>query len=131
MARDWAGALKQCAELAARLQRLERAPKAEIADMADYAARKAELEARAAAIHVELEGLEMETAACVQTCRSALAEADRELDRLSGQLAKKAALEYAGGRMEELRAQAAAASDERNKIDGTLFLFEDFLLYKA
>ncbi len=129
--RESAGDQKQMEELAARLQRLERAPKAEIADMADYAARKAELEARAAAIHVELEGLEMETAACVQTCRSALAEADRELDRLSGQLAKKAALEYARGRMEELRAQAAAAADALNKIDGTLFLCEEFLRYKA
>ena len=67
----------------------------------------------------------------VQTCRSALADADRELDRLSGELSKKAALEYAAKRMDELREQAAAASDELNKLDGILFLCEEFTRYKV
>ena len=99
--------------------------------MEDYAVRKAELEAQAASIHVELDGLAMETAARVQTCRSALADADRELDRLSGELSKKAALEYAAKRMDELREQAAVASDELNKLDGILFLCEEFTRYKV
>lgn len=129
--RESAESQTQREELAARLRRLESAPKAEIADMADYAVRKAELEAQAAAIHVELEGLEMETAARVSACRSALAQADGELERLSGQLSKKTALEYARGRMEELRAQAAAAAEARNGIDKMLFLCEEFLRYKA
>lgn len=129
--RESAGSRKQREELAARLRQLERGPKAQVTDMEDYAVRKAELEAQAAAIHVGLEGLETETAACVQACRSALAEADEELDRLSGQLAKKAALEYARGRMEELRAQAAASAAALNSIDKMLFLCEEFLRYKA
>lgn len=33
--------------------------------------------------------------------------------------------------MEELRAQAAAASDELNRVDGMLFLCEEFMRYKA
>lgn len=123
--------LKQAEELTTRLQQLESAPKTEITDMEDYAVRKAELEAQAAAIHVELDGLEMETAALVQTCRSALADADRELDRLSSELSKKSALEYATKRMDELREQAAAASDELNKLDGILFLCEEFTRYKV
>jgi len=123
--------LKQAEELAARLQQLESAPKTEITDMEDYAVRKAELEAQAAAIHAELDGLAKETVVRVQTCRSALADADRELDRLSGELSKKAALEYATKRMDELREQAAAASDELNKLDGILFLCEEFTRYKV
>ncbi len=123
--------LKQAEELTTRLQQLESAPKTEITDMEDYAVRKAELEAQAAAIHAELDGLAMETAARVQTCRSALADADRELDRLSSELSKKAALEYATKRMDELREQAAAASDELNKLDGILFLCEEFTRYKV
>ena len=122
---------KQAEELNDKLLRLESAPKAEITDMADYAVQKAELEAQAAAIHVELAGLEMETAARVQTCRDALAEADQELDRLSGELAKKTALEYANKRMEELREQARAAADELAKVDGMLFLCDEFTRYKV
>lgn len=129
--RESARSQKQMEELAIRLRQLESAPKAEIADMADYAVRRAELEAQAASVHVELEGLEMKTAARVQICREMLARADGELERLSGQLSKKAALEYARGRMEELRTQAAAAADQRNKLDGMLFLCEEFLRYKA
>ena len=123
--------LKQAEELAARLRQLESAPKTEITDMEDYAVQKAELEAQAAAIHAKLDGLAKETAARVQTCRSALADADQELDRLSGELAKKTALEYANKRMEELRAQAAAASDELNQVDGMLFLCDEFTRYKV
>lgn len=126
-----AGNQKQVEELTARLQQLESAPKAEVTDMEDYAVRKAELEAQAAAIHAELDGLAKETAARVQTCRSALADADRDLDRLSGELSKKAALEYATKRMDELREQAAAASDELNKLDGILFLCDEFTRYKV
>ena len=61
----------------------------------------------------------------------ALADVDQELERLGGELAKKTALEYANKRMEELRAQAAAASDELNQLDGMLFLCDEFVRYKV
>lgn len=129
--RESAESQKQAEELSNRLQQMESKPKAEITDMDDYAVQKAELEAQAAEIQRNLDGLEKQSAARRKVLRDALANADRELDRLSGELSKKAALEYANKRMEELRAQAAAASDELNHLDGMLFLCEEFTRYKV
>lgn len=117
--------------LNAMLRNLESTPKPEITDMDGYAGRKDELEARLAALQGELIGLDRETAARRKVLRDAVDGVDREMERLSGELAKKAALEYANRRMEELRAQAAAASDELNRVDGMLFLCEEFTRYKA
>ena len=122
---------KQFESLTSRLQELESAPKAEITDMDGYAAQKAELEAKAAELQKKLDGLDKQSAARRKVLRDALADVDRELERLGGELAKKTALEYANKRMEELRAQAAAASDELNQLDGMLFLCEEFMRYKV
>lgn len=122
---------KQAEELNSRLQQLESTPKAEITDMDTYAVQKAELEAQAAEIQGKLVGLDKQSAARRKVLRDALADADRELDRLSGELAKKAALEYSSGRMAELRAQAAAASNELDQLDRMLNLCEEFMRYKA
>lgn len=126
-----AGSQKQAEALTAQLQQLERAPKAEIKDIEGYAVRQAELAAQAAELQGDLDGLDKQSAARRKVLRDALADVDRELDRLSGELSKKTALEYANTRMEELRAQAAAASDELNRVDGMLFLCEEFMRYKA
>ena len=122
---------KQAEELNSRLQQLESTPKAEITDMDTYAVQKVELEAQAAEIQGKLVGLDKQSAARRKVLRDALADADRELDRLSGELAKKAALEYSSGRMAELRAQAAAASNELDQLDRMLNLCEEFMRYKA
>lgn len=122
---------KQFENLTSRLQELESAPKAEITDMDGYAAQKAELEAEAAELQKKLDGLDKQSAARRKVLRDALADVDSELERLSGEISKKTALEYANKRMEELRAQAAAASDELNQLDGMLFLCEEFTRYKV
>ena len=122
---------KQTAELTARLQQLESAPKAEVTDMDDYAVRKAELEAQAAELRGKMDGPDRQSEEHRKALRDALDEADRELDRLSGELAKKATLEYTNKRMEELRAQAAAASNELNQLDGMLYLCDEFTRYKV
>ena len=122
---------KQAEELNSRLQQLESTPKAEITDMDTYAVQKVELEAQAAEIQGKLVGLDKQSAARRKVLRDALADADRELDRLSEELAKKAALEYSSGRMAELRAQAAAASNELDQLDRMLNLCEEFMRYKA
>ena len=122
---------KQAEELNSWLQQLESTPKAEITDMDTYAVQKVELEAQAAEIQGKLDGLDKQSAARRKVLRDALADADRELDRLSGELAKKAALEYSCGRMEELRVQAAAASNELDRLDRMLNLCEEFMRYKA
>lgn len=122
---------KQMEELSSRLRQLESVPKAEITDMDGYAFQKAGLEAQAAELQEKLDGLDKQSAARRKTLRDALADADRELDRLSGELAQKLFLERANRRMEELRAQAAAASDELNRLDGMLYLCDEFMRYKA
>ena len=122
---------KQAEELNARLQQAESAPRMEIMDMEGYAAHRAELEALAAELQGKLDGLDKHSAARRKMLRDALTNADRELGRLSGELSKKAALEYANNRMEELRTQAAAASDELNRMDGMLYLCDEFTRYKA
>jgi chromosome segregation ATPase len=123
--------LKQADSLTAQLKALEDTQRPEISDMDGYASRKAELEAQAAEAQKELDGLTASTTARQKVLRDALADVDRELERLSGELAKKTALEYANKRMEELRAQAAAASDELNQLDGMLFLCDEFVRYKV
>lgn len=122
---------KQFDSLTSQLQTLLSTPKPEISDMDGYTDSKAALEAQAAELQGKLDGLDKQSVARQKVLRDALADADRELDRLSGELAKKTALEYANRRMEELRAQAAAASDELNQLDGMLFLCEEFTRYKA
>lgn len=122
---------KQAEALSAQLQQMERAPKAEITDLDGYAVRKAELEVKAEELQGTLDGLDKQSAARRKVLQDALADADRELDRLSGELSKKTALEYANKRIVELRAQAAAASDELNQLDGMLYLCEEFTRYKV
>ena len=122
---------KQAEELSSRLKQLESQPKVEITDMGNYAVQKAELEAQAAEIQRDLDGLDKQSAARRKMLRDTLADIDQELNRLFGELGKKAALENANRRMEELRAQAAAASDELNQLDGLLFLCEEFMRCKA
>ena len=122
---------KQEADLNARLRQAESAPKAEIADMDGYAAQRAELEAQTAALQKKLNGLDKQSTARRKMLQDALVDADQELDRLSGELSKRAALEYANKRMEELRAQAAAASDELTQMDRMLYLCDEFMRYKA
>lgn len=122
---------KQAEDLTSQLQALENEPAAEIKDMDNYAGQKAKLTAEAADIQNEIDSLDMSSAARRKMLRDALADADRELSKLSGELSKKASLEYANKRMAELREQAATASDELNKVDQMLFLCEEFMRYKA
>ena len=125
------GISKQTEDLTSQLKALEIAPAAEIKDMDNYAGQKAKLTAEAADIQNEIDSLDMSSAARRKALRDALADADKELSKLSGELSKKTALEYANKRMTELREQAAAASDELNKVDQMLFLCEEFMRYKA
>ncbi len=126
-----AESLKQAEELNSQFQQLEGAPRAEIKDMDGYAAQKAEMEDQAAELQGRLDDLDKQSTARRKVLRDELADVDRELDRLSGELAKKTALEYANKRMDELRAQAAAASDELNQLDRMLYLCEEFTRYKV
>ena len=125
------GISKQTEDLTSQLKALEIAPAAEIKDMDNYAGQKAKLTAEAADIQNEIDSLDMSSAARRKALRDALADADKELSKLSGELSKKTALEYANKRMTELREQAAAASDKLNKVDQMLFLCEEFMRYKA
>lgn len=123
--------LRQMEELRCRLQQLEKGPTADITDMESYAFQRGVLEAQAAELQEKLDGLDKQSAARWGELQAALADTDRELNRLSGELAKRTALDYAQKRMEELRAQAAAASNEVNRLDKLLYLCEEFLRYKA
>ena len=122
---------KQAEELSSRLQQLESRPKAEITDMDSYAVQKAELEAQAAEIQRELDDLDKQSAARRKILWDTLDDIDQELSRLFGELGKKAVLENANRRMEELLEQAATAAAELNNLDKLLFLCEEFMRYKA
>lgn len=123
--------MKQATEREARLRQLESEPTPALADLRDYASKKAALEADIGALTAQLDGLDKQTAARRKSLLDALEGAEQELRQIAGQLAKRSALEYAQGRMDELRQQAAAASDQLNKLDGMFFLCEEFLRYKA
>lgn len=129
--REAAEDAEQAEILTSQLQQTEKAPRPEITDMEGYAAQKAELEAQVAEVQQEISGMDSQSAARRKVLRDKLADEDMELERLSGELAKKTALDYASKRMEELRTQAAAASDELNQLDGMLFLCDEFVRYKV
>lgn len=114
-----------------QLQILEAAPQAEICDLEDYSIRKEALKSLLLELQKTLNGLNAGTEERRKSLQSALSDTDRELDRLSGELSKKTALEHVNKRMKELREQAAAASDELNQVDGMLFLCDEFTRYKV
>lgn len=122
---------KQAETLENQLRQAENAPRVEITDMVDYASRKAALTAQADALQREIGDMTSRSAVRRGELRDRLAHEDRELERLSGELAKKTALRYAETRMDNLRAEAAAAADELNRVDKMIALCEAFTRYKA
>lgn len=122
---------KRAEAMTGQLQQLEKKPKAEIKDLDGYAGQKAKLEAQAVEVQREITGMDSQSTARRKALRDKLADIDRELDGLSGELSKKAALDYANKRMEDLRANAAAASKELNQLDEMLYLCEEFIRYKV
>ncbi len=122
---------KRAEAMTSQLQQLEKKPKAEIKDLDGYAGQKAKLEAQAAEVQREIAGMDSKSAARRKVLQDKLADEDMELNRLAGELSKKTALDYASKRMDELRAQAASASQEMNQLDEMLYLCEEFIRYKA
>lgn len=122
---------RQAEALARQLEEEQSKPRRQIRDLAGYEARKTELEARQREIRRQLEAMDAKTDAHRMDLRSRLADIDWQLEQLNGQLAQKATLEYAQARMEQLRAQAAAAAEELNRLDQMLYLWEQFVRYKA
>ncbi len=122
---------KRVEAMTGQLQQMEKKPKAEIKDLDGYSEQKAKLEAQAAETQREIACVDSQSAARRRVLQDKLDDEDRELNKLSGELSKKAALDYANKRMEELRAQAAATSNELNHLDEMLYLCEEFIRYKA
>ncbi len=127
--------LSECEEEARRFEdkvrELEAHPSPEITDMPDYEEKKAALQERIGLLRGELVRLRDDRLAqCTALAQDAQA-AQRELERIQGELAKKSALQYAEKRMDELREQAAAAERELDEADKMLDLLEQFTRYKA
>jgi len=127
--------LSKCEDEAVRLEvkvrELEEKPPVEIADLPEYGEKKAALQGRIEELRGDLSKLSKDSLTRCGALGRDVDEARTALDRLSGELAKKATLEYAENRMEELRAQAAAAERELDELDKMICLCEEFTRYKA
>lgn len=130
-----AGDAKKLEELRGRLEVLtqaqdqDKAP--EITDLPNYEADRAGLERQITDLSVR-HGDRLNAAAVRRkVLQEDLRRCEAELDRLAGELAKRAHLEIAHRRMDELREQAAKAAGELARVDGMLQLCDQFTRYKV
>lgn len=117
--------------LEARLDELVNAPEPEITDLPGYRHKWEELENQI----LELQRLRANRVEAAAVRRKALHEdldrVQKELDFITGELAKRAHIDLANQRMDELRAQAQAAAGELAQVDRLLALCDSFTRYKV
>lgn len=118
-------------EAESRLTAAQNAPKPVVTDLEGYAENRARLLEEKKALQETLDRLRIDSTARTSEISRRLSEANAELRRLDGEAAKKSALEYAENRMEELRAQAAAAAEKLDRVDRMISLYEEFVRFKA
>lgn len=100
-------------------------------DLPGFEADKAELEARLADLRSRRDSQGSAAALRRKVLYGELSRCEAALEELTGELAKRAALEDVRARMEQLRAQADAAAAELEELDKTLGLIADFARYKV
>lgn len=133
MEREEAGDAGKLAQLRERLEELmsARTETPERTGLPNYEADKASLTRQAEDLRGQLESRTGAAALRRRGLQEDVRRAEAELDELGRELARRDTLESVGARMEQLRAQAAAAAAELAELDRLLDLIGAFTRYKV
>lgn len=107
------------------------ASSAEVRDMEGYAEKKAAAERQLEALGNELSALKDSAERTASGLRTRKREIDWEIEKQNAILGKKSALEYAQGRIEELRKNAKDAAAALSEVEKLLYLADEFSRFKA
>lgn len=100
-------------------------------DLPDYAAKKADINGRIAALEAEKQRLKEGIAQADEELRSKLRTINQDLKTVQEELAKEQTLKSVREKMDILRAESRKAAAEMERLDGLMFLMEEFLRYKV
>lgn len=100
-------------------------------DLPDYAAKKADINGRIAALEAEKQRLKKGIAQADEELRSKLRTINQDLKTVQEELAKEQTLKSVREKMDILRAESRKAAAEMERLDGLMFLMEEFLRYKV
>ncbi len=118
-------------DLAAKLETAAVPEPVKVCDLPDYAARKAAVTAELAQAGQEVQKLCDDNKSLENELRGKAAVLSVEMDGLRGQLAKEDVLAEARARMERYASERQAVGEEVSRLDGLLFLADEFTLYKS
>ena len=118
-------------ELSAKLETAAPPERPEICDLPDYAARKAAISAELTQAGQEARRLREDNSALENELRGKAAVLSAEIDGLRSQLAKETVLADARARMERYASERQAVGEEVSRLDGLLFLADEFTRYKS
>lgn len=107
------------------------ASSAEVRDMEGYAEKKAAAEQQLETLGKELSALKDSAERTARGLRTRQREVDWEIEKQNTILGKKSALEYAQGRIEELRRNAKDAATALSEVEQLLYLMDEFSRFKA
>ncbi|MBQ2995626.1 MAG: AAA family ATPase [Oscillibacter sp.] len=100
-------------------------------DLPDYAAKKADINGRIAALEAEKQRLKEGIAQADEELRSKLRTINQDLKTVQEELAKEQTLRSVREKMELLRQESRKAAAEMERLDGLMFLMDEFLRYKV
>lgn len=107
------------------------AENAVVSDMPDYGQRRESVTSWISSVQRELDGLRQDASRSGSELRRRISEVNAEIQRASEVAGKRGAYAYAMSRIEELREDARAASENLSKLDRLLFLMDEYSRYKA
>ena len=121
----------ECARLEAALAGYVPEEQPEIVDLPDYREKSADLMSRIRTLEEDIRGLESESAAIREEINRKIAALRTDIEKLDRELAKRALLDFARQREEELRQEAKKSAEELEMLDKQLFLCDEFTRFKV
>lgn len=115
-----------------QIQRAEQAAvSVNIQDMEGYAEKSASLKAWIAQVEAELDALNRNSSEAGREIREKIATVNAQIAQTMTVISKEDTLKYARGRIEQLRADAAAGAEKLQGVEKLLSLMEEFTRYKT
>lgn len=118
-------------ELSAKLAATEAPAAPVVEDLPDYATRATELRTSIQGAEERIRQLETDCASRVQELKTSIMAAENTLSELRGEIAKKATIQGAETRIEELHAEQRSLAAELENLDSLLYLCKEFTRYKV
>lgn len=122
----------EAAEFEAQIQRAEQAAvSVNVQDMDGYAEKTATMKYWIAQVEAELDTLNRDASEAGREIRERIAVVNDQIGQLMTVISKEDTLKYARGRIEQLRADAAAGAEKLQEVEKLLYLMDEFTRYKT